>query len=139
MKQSAHLVYVEDNPGDIALVKEVLHDVDIQLTILTNGEDALQYFRESSQNDSQEIQLIFLDINLPYHSGFELLSFIKSDPKLRTVPSIMFSTSNNPDDVQHGYGACANGYLIKSIDLKTYRMRVKQAVEYWTEINELPH
>ncbi|HLJ47838.1 MAG TPA: response regulator [Bryobacteraceae bacterium] len=96
-----HIVLVEDNPADVVLVREVIHGEKLQakLLIFTEGESALAFINNIEEDaDMPRPNLFLLDLNLPKVDGFVLLNSIRNGEKYKTIPVIVFSSSDSPHD-----------------------------------------
>jgi len=119
MKKSPSTVYdimlVEDNVGDVLLVREALLEIDLphRLHVANNGKKAIDMVIEEKLNP----HLILLDINLPLKSGFEVLEIIKKTEHSMHIPVVMLTTSSSPSDIKKSYGLHASSYLCKPNDL----------------------
>ena len=130
------ILLVEDNEGDIVLTQEALKDGRIKNNILIarDGEEALAIL------DSGESlpDLILLDINLPKLNGLEVLTAIKTDPRLKTIPVIMLSTSDEQNDILTSYTNYANCFITKPVDFNRFIDVVRTIEEFWISIVKLP-
>ena len=128
------VLLVEDNPGDARLVREAVRlcTSAVDLTILTDGEQALDYlFKRSPFEDAPPPELILLDLNLPKVDGRDVLIRIKGDVLLRRVPVFILSTSGAKRDIEAAYDHHANCYLQKPIDLEEFIRTVCDALNFW--------
>jgi DNA-binding response OmpR family regulator len=82
--------------------------------------------------------MILLDIHLPKMGGHEVLRWVKTDDRLRTIPVIMLTTSASDDDVATSYGAGANSYITKPVSSTEFRAHIKAVKEYWLLTNKAP-
>jgi two-component system response regulator len=80
-----------------------------------------------------------LDLNLPKKSGREVLEEIKRDPKLKTIPVVILTTSAAEEDVLRSYQLHANCYITKPVDLDQFIKVVKNIDNFWLAIVNLPH
>ncbi|MEO8415263.1 MAG: response regulator [Ginsengibacter sp.] len=115
------ILLVEDNEGDIFLTLEALKDSTISygIHIVKDGEQALQFLRKEGQfKEAETPNLIFLDLNLPKIDGMEVLTEIKRDLILKTIPVVMLSTSNSEKDVTASYRNHAYCYITKPVDVQ---------------------
>ncbi|MGE5680698.1 MAG: response regulator [Bacillota bacterium] len=117
----------EDNPGDILLIKEAFIEagIDVQYVIKMNGELATNYVREIEKNYETLPDMIILDLNLPFKNGFEILSVIKQNDKLKHIPAIVFTSSTNDEDKERAKQLGAAGYFSKPVNYMDYITTVK--------------
>ena len=113
------ILLVEDNPGDVRLIREAFREADVETTFhaVRDGDEALEFLHEQ-QNDPSgaEIDLVLLDLNLPRTGGFEVLETIKEDPDLTAPPVLVLTSSEAAEDIAKSYRLCANAYLTKPSD-----------------------
>ena len=132
--EKLNILLVEDNPGDVRLMREALRADGIfeVLHVVTDGDQALRFLqRRSPFENAIRPDLIFLDLNLPKKDGREVLADLKADDDLRRIPVIVLTTSEAERDVRNAYNLHANCYVRKPADLDEY-MRVIQACEtFW--------
>jgi len=137
-----HVLLVEDNPGDVRLMREAFRGGNVlrkKLDAVENGEEALAYLRrQHPYHDAPKPDLIFLDLNLPKKDGREVLLEIKSDEALRRIPVIVLTTSEAEIDVCHVYGLHANCYVKKPTDLDEYMNVIRACENFWLTIVRLP-
>jgi len=107
---------VEDNPEDVAFTKRVLkfNKLDRDMLLATSGREALRILTKLA-NEGEILDLILLDINLPDISGIDLLTQIKKDPRLGSIPVVILTGSNEDEDIQKCYDLGAGSYLVKPI------------------------
>jgi CheY-like chemotaxis protein len=141
MPQPIEILLVEDNMGDVDLAREALETGKVRNTlhVVGDGEAAMAFLnRQGKYADAPRPDLILLDLNLPKKDGREVLSEIKSDAALRSIPVVILSTSKAEEDIIKTYDLHANCYITKPIDLHQF-IRVVQAIEeFWFTIVKLP-
>jgi two-component system response regulator len=107
-----------------------------------DGEDALDYLfqrnRYSSAENSPLPDLILLDLNLPGTDGREVLEEIKKDPKLKSIPVIVLTTSSHEKDIEVCYRSGANSYIQKPVDLQGFFAAIQRLKDFWFEVVLLP-
>jgi CheY-like chemotaxis protein len=114
----------------------VLHS----LHVAENGESALAFLRrEGSYGDAPRPDLVFLDLNLPRLDGREVLAQVKADPKLRSIPVVVLTTSDAEEDVLRSYDLHANAYVTKPVDFAAFLAAVRQVDEFFLTVARLPH
>jgi len=138
---SVQILLVEDNTGDVMLIRDAFEDAAMNSNIhaVNNGEKAVQFLnREGSFTDSIKPDLIILDINLPRLNGHEVLQFIKSSAQLCHIPVIMFTTSSADKDIVDSYREHANCYITKPVEVEDFLNAISQIEQFWFNLAELP-
>ena len=129
-----HILHVEDNLADIVLFRETLRSLSlsVELSVATNGEEALQILhRESPAASGSPVELILLDLKLPRKSGFEVLAALQHDPERQFIPVVVFSSTANPQEVNRCYELGANAYMVKPLTLDAYVRKIQATVLFW--------
>lgn len=132
-KLKIEILLVEDNPGDVTLIKEILLEdsPQINLNVIMNGEEALNYlFRKENYEDAAVPELVILDLNLPKKSGKEILEEIKDDPVLGRIPIIIFSSADIDENIFTNQKYNIKYYLVKPIALEDYISSVEFIKKY---------
>lgn len=136
-----NILLIEDNPGDARLIQEVFKEGKIlnKLDVVIDGEEALLFLRKTGRyKDSTTPNLILLDLSLSKKGGREILSEIKSDPDLRTIPVIMLLTSLSEKDILMKGVFHANSYIIKPVDFNEFINAIKVIGTFWLRLVSLP-
>ena len=107
-----NILLADDDMDDCHFFKEALEALPIstQLKIVNDGADLMNYLAAHAE---QLPHVLFLDINMPRKSGFECLSEIKHDEKLKDLPVVMFSTLNAQDKISILFKTGADVYIRK--------------------------
>jgi len=79
-----------------------------------------------------------LDLKLPKVDGMELLKQIKTDPRTKTIPVVVMTSSKEERDSVVSYDLGANSYIQKPVDFAEFREMVKTVGLYWLVINQPP-
>jgi CheY-like chemotaxis protein len=135
------VLLVEDNPGDVRLTQEAFREADplIKLHVASDGVDAMAFLRrEGVHADAPRPDFILLDLNLPRKSGREVLADIKQDDSLKTIPTVILTTSEAEADIQASYQLQANCYLSKPVQLEAFEGLVKSINDFWLTKVRLP-
>jgi two-component system, chemotaxis family, response regulator Rcp1 len=141
MSNPIEILLVEDNPGDVRLIKEVFKDAKIfnSMQVAYDGEAAMDILRKLGQyKDAANPDLILLDLNLPKKDGREVLREIKNDERLKCIPVVILTTSNAEEDLIETYKMNANCYITKPVDLDQFINVVKSIENFWLSIVKLP-
>jgi CheY-like chemotaxis protein len=128
--EQAHVLLVEDSPGDAMLTQQVLAgcSVPVRLHIARDGEQALQILREPNYKPS----LVILDLNLPKLSGYEVLALYPLYHSMKTTPVVVFSASQNEGDVIRALWLGASDFVRKPTDIDAYTTAVIGMIQKWT-------
>jgi CheY-like chemotaxis protein len=135
------VLLVEDDPGDVLLIREAFADRRASSTLVTVGDgvEAMRFVRgEGEYADAERPDLVLLDLNLPRKSGAEVLAEIKGDPELATIPVIVLTTSEAEEDVVRSYELHANAYVTKPVDFECFREIVHRIDDFFVGIVRLP-
>jgi two-component system, chemotaxis family, response regulator Rcp1 len=133
---------VEDNPGDVRLMREALRDLQppVNIHVAGDGDEALRFLRrEGPHGQAPTPGLIFLDYNLPKANSKELLREIKQDQQLRLIPVAVLTTSDADRDIRDAYELYANCYLRKPVDLDGFFTTIRMAAHFWLEVAYKPN
>lgn len=128
---------VDDDPEDILLVKIAAKRADIPLDIcsLADGQALMEHLatldRKRIVDGVAPDLLVFLDLNMPRKDGRSCLREIKSNPRYRDIPVIIYSTSDSPEDIQRSYELDANSYICKPGDLIKLETMLATIYQYW--------
>lgn len=135
------MLLVEPRPDDAAPFIESFESTDATETVhvVETGEEALAYLnREGEHVDAPRPDLIILDLHVTGPSGEHLLEKLNERPELRSIPVLVFTTSESEEDVARSYELNANAYLEKP-DSEAAFARLAQAIEdFWLDLAHLP-
>ena len=135
------ILLVEDNPDDILITKRAFKKGKIrnELHVVRSGEEALNFLYKKGEYKNVPIPgLIFLDLNLPGVSGYEVLEKIKENDKLRRIPVIILTVSDHEEDVIKTYDLGANSFITKPVSFKNFIEVVTAITDYWFRISRIP-
>jgi CheY-like chemotaxis protein len=136
------VLLVEDSPGDVRLTQEAFRDANscIYLHVANDGVEAMAFLkREGALTHAPRPDLILLDLNLPKMDGRQVLAEIKKDDNLKTIPTVILTTSSDRVDILKSYELLANCYLTKPVELDQFEGLVKSINEFWLTRAKLPH
>lgn len=138
------LLIVEDSNEDFEAFERFLRQSPLAIPVYRclDGDQALAFLHHTDRYTDPEIAprpgLIVLDLNLPGTDGREVLRQIKQDDDLKSVPVVIFTTSNNPQDIEDCYRQGVNSYIIKPMDFSLLKRSIQTLLEYWFAITMLP-
>jgi two-component system, response regulator len=135
------IVIVEDNYNDLEMITDALHELKInrKVCVLRDGVEATKYFFNSAGNLNLSIsalpKLILLDLKLPKINGLEVLKALKMNEETRSLPVVIFTSSNEARDRVNSYNLGANSYLVKPLDADEYFAYIRDIIKYWIGMN----
>jgi CheY-like chemotaxis protein len=138
------ILLVEDSPEDYEATVRGLRKAGFsnQVYRCEDGEDALDFLYRrgvyAEPGSAKRPVMILLDLNLPGTDGRDVLAVIKRDPKLRTIPVVVLTTSRHERDIQTCYDAGANSYIQKPVRLEEFMRAIDRLKAYWFEVVILP-
>ena len=140
-REPFNILLAENNAGDVDLMIELFDAIETRcrVHVVRDGVEALAFLRQEGRHtEAPRIDLILLDLNLPRMSGREVLAHIKADERLKTIPVVVLTTSEDTQDIARAYSQHANCYITKPVDLEQF-LRVIQSIEnFWLTLVRLP-
>jgi len=123
------IFYADDDHDDLEVFRDVVQTIGSKINLMTHdhGEKILNALR----NPPPTPKIIFLDLNMPGKSGFEVLEEIKSSDDLKDLPVVIFSTSNDPSNISRSMKMGANYYVTKPTSFES----LKKSIEHTLNID----
>ena len=139
------ILLVEDNPDDAELAIRHLkkNNMANNLIHVHDGEEALEFIFSTGRyagmhEEPQRPKVVLLDIQMPKVNGIEVLGKIKADPRTRSIPVVMLTSSKVDPDIEKCYALGANSYLVKPVNFEGFAEAIKNLGFYWLLLNQLP-
>jgi chemotaxis family two-component system response regulator Rcp1 len=134
------ILLVEDNPGDVVLIQEMLGDTETRhnLKVAYNGDEAIRQLYADGHARKPTPDIILLDLKLPQMSGHQVLATVKGDPELWRIPVIVLTSSSSDEDIAKAYDYHANCYITKPVGLENYYRVMRSIEEFWFKVVTLP-
>ena len=131
------ILLVEDNPGDVRLVKEVFKEgkVSNSLIVAKDGMEALSILKDPLRDPPD---MILLDLNLPLKKGLEVLEEVKRDPRIKRIPVVILTTSSAEEDICKSYDLHASAFLTKPVELNEFISMVQRLENFWLSVVKYP-
>jgi CheY-like chemotaxis protein len=135
------ILLAEDNVNDADLAKRALSigDSCADVVVAPDGVEVLDCLRRQGEylhRISGDPSVILLDLKMPKVDGFQVLERLKSDPQLKLIPIVVFSSSREEKDILRCYQLGANAYVVKPMDFQQYVAALTDVVRFWTITNE---
>jgi CheY-like chemotaxis protein len=138
------ILMADDDDDDYLLTKKALKESKLLNTLcrVKDGEELLDYLK--CRGDFAKEQacgrpgVILLDLNMPKKDGREALREIKSDPELKDIPVVVFTTSKAEEDIYRSYQLGVNSFITKPVTFEGLLQVIQTLGKYWFEIVELP-
>jgi CheY-like chemotaxis protein len=143
MAMLGRILLVEDDPRDVELTLTALDDYKLanEVVVARDGQQALDYLRcqgEYSARVQENPAVLLLDLKLPKVDGLEVLKEIRSDERLKLIPVVVLTSSQEEKDMIRSYTLGVNAYVVKPVDFHEFINAVKELGVFWALINEPP-
>ena len=135
------VLLVEDDAGDVMMIREAFEENKLRnrLNVVSDGVEAMEFLRrEGPYVDAPRPDLILLDLNLPRRDGREVLSDVKGDESLRSIPVVVLTTSSAEEDILRSYNLHANAFVTKPVDFDSFIEVVRQIDDFFVSVVKLP-
>jgi CheY-like chemotaxis protein len=138
------ILYADDDAEDRMLVKDAWAENRLanELHFVEDGEELMDYLRRRGQYTHLTNQplpgMILLDLNMPRKDGREALQEIKADPRLRSIPVVVLTTSKAEEDILRAYDLGVNSFILKPVTFQSLVDLTLTLSKYWFEVVELP-
>ena len=136
------LLMVEDNAEDMELALRALRKANLwnHIQIARDGVEALDFIFCEGAYAGREVsdgpKVILLDLKLPKIDGIEVLRRIKRDPRTRTIPVVVLTSSKEQRDVVESYALGVNSYIVKPVNFESFIKAVHELGLYWLLLNQ---
>jgi len=137
------ILLAEDDPKDAQLTTRALAEshAPSPVIIVRDGAEALDFLHGRAadcERSGTRPCVVLLDLKMPKVNGLEVLREIKTDPKLKTIPVVMLTSSRHERDVTESYQLGANAYVVKPVSFDEFRSALREVGSFWSVLNELP-
>jgi two-component system, response regulator len=144
MNSTVDILLVEDNQDDIDLALHALRQGKLanSIFVVRDGEEALDFLfcrgSYAQRSVDQPPKLVLLDLKMPKVDGLQVLKQVKSDPRTKTIPVVIMTSSKEERDLVEGYNSGVNSFIQKPVDFEQFRSTVKTLGLYWLVVNQAP-
>ena len=139
------VLLADDNEDDVLALRHALRraGIDVPLQVVEDGEEAIAYLRGvgrfSNRAEFPLPDLFLLDLRMPKLDGFEVLEWLRQQPSLAPLRTIVLTMSNDVFDVDRAFALGANSFLTKSMDLLDFGNTLEATFNYWLKTTRAPH
>ena len=144
MNLNPDILLVEDSQEDMELTLYALRVGNLadNIFVVRDGDEALDFLfcrgKFAQRGFDQPPRLVLLDLKLPKVGGLQVLKELKGDPRTKTIPVVILTSSREDRDVCESYGCAVNGYVQKPVDFDHFRATVTPLGAYWLAVNQPP-
>ncbi len=135
------ILLVEDNPNDVELTLEALDDskVENRPHVVEDGVEAMEFLhKQGKYEDAPTPDLVLLDLNMPRKTGREVLTEMKADDHLKTIPVVVLTTSKAEEDIVRSYNLQAAAYVTKPVDFDQFVEAIRAIDSFWFRVVAYP-
>ena len=138
------LLLVEDNPDDVELTLHAFKKINISnpVHVVRDGAEALEFLFCTGAYAHRKIQdgpkVVLLDLKLPKVDGLEVLRCIRADPRTKSMPVVILTTSREERDIVSSYELGVNSYIVKPVDFEQFVEATRTLGLYWLLLNQRP-
>jgi CheY-like chemotaxis protein len=143
--ENIEILFVEDSADDAVLTIRALTKSGFtnKLLHVKDGAEALDFIycrgNYAARNTKEFPKLILLDLKMPKVSGLQVLEQVKSDPRVKSIPVVMLTSSNEGPDIEACFALGANSYIVKPVDSDNFFKAIKEIGLYWMVLSQPPH
>lgn len=133
------ILIVEDDPADVFFLEKAFERILTNCAVhrVCDGEEARTYLQGTGKFADRKTyplpSVILLDLRMPRMNGFEFLSWLRSEAELKIIPTVVYSSSENPADIRKAYEMGANSFLHKRLSMNAVQETMRSFARYWLE------
>jgi two-component system response regulator len=133
------ILLVEDNARDAELTLRAFRKSQLaaRVVVARDGAEALVLLHRDDGNQALRPRVILLDLKLPKIDGLEVLRSVKADPRTRSIPVVVVTSSNQDSDIDRAYERGANSYVVKPVDFDAFMTTMRDIGTYWLAVNQI--
>lgn len=137
------IVLIEDSQNDIDLFLNVVDWIGMgdHVKVFPDGNEALDHILNGELNDNGSYcgpLVIFLDLKMPLINGIEILKELRHDVRTKNIPIVVFTSSDQDNDILESYQLGANSYVIKPVQFEKFANTIRDLINYWRSMNRPP-
>lgn len=142
-KKRLEILLIEDNQNDVKLFLNVVDWINMgdQVRVFLDGREALDFLHNKGKYKENVCNLpsvAFIDLKMPLISGHEVLKAIRKNKQTKTLPIVIFTSSDQETDIGETYRSGVNSYVVKPIQFEKYAETIRDLINYWRNVNIPP-
>jgi two-component system, chemotaxis family, response regulator Rcp1 len=124
------MILIEDNPADVRLIEEALKfsGMAVDIAHFPDGLSAVAKLRSREEPWQPPPDIVFLDLNMPRLSGFDVLETLRGTPECAAIPIVIFTSSQSPADVEKAASLKVDRFVRKPTELREFFTVVSSTV-----------
>lgn len=137
MRRTGPILIVDDDPNDRVMIETALRaaGTDWPITALSGGAAAIDYLKGTGNYVDRQRHpypaFVITDLKMTPVDGLDILEYLRSTPRAGIIPTVVFSSSADPDDVDKAYALGASSYHVKACDAEGFHAQLKLLLDYW--------
>ncbi|MDD3573878.1 response regulator [Methanospirillum sp.] len=137
------ILLIEDNQNDVELFLNVVDWIKMgdKVRVFLDGREALDFLHGKGDYKKPPETLpsvVFIDLKMPLISGHEVLKAIRKDKRTKTLPIVVFTSSDQEKDIGDTYKSGVNSYVVKPVQFEKYAETIRDLINYWRNVNVPP-
>jgi CheY-like chemotaxis protein len=139
------ILLAEDSESDVLLLKRAFDHAGVQVLLhaVQDGAEAIAYLegqgKYAQRSEFPLPDLLLLDLKMPLANGFEVIQWVRAQPRLSTLRIVVLTTSDQLVDIDRAHRLGANSFLVKPVSFSEFRETVQTLVHYWLSLSRTPH
>jgi CheY-like chemotaxis protein len=139
------ILLAEDSEADVLLLERAFAHLGIDVLVhsVPDGAEAIAYLNGDGRYARREEfplpDLLLLDLKMPLANGFEVIQWVRAQPRLAALRIVVLTTSDQERDIDRAHRVGANSFLVKPISFDDFKVLVRKLCEYWLQVSETPH
>ena len=142
-ERKLEILLIEDNQNDVELFLNVVDWINMgdQVRVFLDGREALDFLHGKGmykETPGSLPSVVFIDLKMPLISGHEVLKAIRKDKQTKTLPIVVFTSSDQETDIGETYKSGVNSYVVKPVQFEKYAETIRDLINYWRNVNIPP-
>jgi CheY-like chemotaxis protein len=139
------ILLADDSEADVVLLERAFAHmgIDVLLHVVADGAEAIAYLQGEGRYGQREEfplpDLLLLDLKMPLANGFEVIEWVRAQPRLAALRIVVLTTSDQSRDIDRAHRLGANSFLVKPVSFDDFKVMVRQLCDYWLQVSKVPY